>query len=284
VTSVEHSGLESILSEEVVAGRTEKRTVFLECERARLSHHFWVAFRGDAGDLHYVWMRAKEGTGTATFSLSPSQVIPGPCTLWARVKGEQAARFTVRAGKRRVTLPCEPGKSWRWVKADEPIDLEGQKDLEVSTSTYGSAMDCLALSSDVDFNPGRASRIAWPALPAPKGLTVAARSPFVAELSWEVVPTAMAHHYNVYCSPDRKFQPNQAYLVASPDRTKLVDWGLRSGQQLFYRVTAVDRAGNESPACEPVAVQLPEVRRTLLVKDFSPEVEFAVQEGGLAAR
>jgi hypothetical protein len=286
VTAVENSGLESGLSDEVVSGRAgryqgvrEKRTVFLEAERARLTHPFWVGFRGDASDLHYIWMRQKEGTGTATFALSPAQLIGGPCRLWARVKGEGGARFTVGAGKARVALRCEPSKSWQWVRADETIDLAGQQSLEVSGSAYGSSLDCLALSTDDDFDPGRAARVVWPPLAAPSGLAVRARSPHEAFLAWRDGGDAV-HHYNVYCGPGETFEPNQTYLVASPDRPRLVDWGIRGGQQLYYRVTAVDRAGNESPGCAPVAVQMPEVRRTLLMQEFAEAIEFTVPQEG----
>ncbi len=65
VSAVEHSGLESGLSDEAAVGNIAgvKRHVFIEAEEAVCNPKMWIAFQGQASDLHYVWMRTHEGRG-----------------------------------------------------------------------------------------------------------------------------------------------------------------------------------------------------------------------------
>ena len=53
-------------------------------------------------------------------------------------------------------------------------------------------------------------------------------------------------HYNVYCSFDKNFEAGQSTLLRSPSETEMVDWGLPLSSAKYYRVTSVDRSGNES--------------------------------------
>ena len=60
VSAVEHSGLESGLSDEAVMGKAAgvKRHVFVETDEATCNPKMWVAFDAKAANLHYLWMRA----------------------------------------------------------------------------------------------------------------------------------------------------------------------------------------------------------------------------------
>ena len=62
VSSVEHSGLESTLSEEIVIGNLNdiKHRIFIEAENANLNPKLWIALDGFASNIHYVWMRNRE--------------------------------------------------------------------------------------------------------------------------------------------------------------------------------------------------------------------------------
>jgi len=71
--------------------------------------------------------------------------------------------------------------------------------------------------------------------------------------------------------------------VASPDRGPFVDWGLRPGRTYYYRVTYVDRAGNESPASPPVEVRTPDVERVVVEPAAGRAVVFRVPREGVYA-
>ena len=276
VTAVEHSGLESRLSPEAVAGQPAgKRRIYLEAEDARLTHQMWIAFQGLASDLHYVWMRTKTGRGRADLPLTGGG-LSGRWILWARVKGPKGAAFTASAGKSAAEIKAAPSASWTWARAAGRLDLTGAEQLRFASATYGSALDCVVLTDDADFTPAGACRIRRPEMPAPEALKAAAISPQAVRLTWQAKPGETFGHYNVYCSAERGFTPSQAALVGSPDEPMFIDWGLQPGRTLHYRVTCVDRAGREGPAGGPASVALPAVRRVNVERDFADRVEFEV--------
>ncbi len=83
-----------------------------------------------------------------------------------------------------------------------------------------------------------------------------ATAPAAVELSWSVSEEADLAGYRVY----RSEQPEQLGAQLSAEllvQTTFRDAQLTVGRRYFYRVTAVDRAGNESPASAPVAVEIP---------------------------
>lgn len=65
-------------------------------------------------------------------------------------------------------------------------------------------------------------------------------------IEWEAPPDEDLDHYSVYASPEPNVQPCRADLVGSPKIARFVDWGIEAGTTVYYRVTAVDRQGNES--------------------------------------
>ncbi|MEN6450064.1 MAG: fibronectin type III domain-containing protein, partial [Thermoguttaceae bacterium] len=70
VTAVEYSGLESGPSDEATPeSRPAKRRLFVEAESAAPDAKLWEGFDGKASNLHYLWMRARQGQGHATFAL-----------------------------------------------------------------------------------------------------------------------------------------------------------------------------------------------------------------------
>src|SRR5581483_4567925 len=62
VTAVEHSGLESGMSEETSAdeGRGAPRRIYVEAEQGEHDRLMWVALDGRASGLHYLWMRGRD--------------------------------------------------------------------------------------------------------------------------------------------------------------------------------------------------------------------------------
>jgi hypothetical protein len=81
-------------------------------------------------------------------------------------------------------------------------------------------------------------------------------SPAYLELSWSVSPDNDIAGYNIYRSeqegaPGNKLNPQ---LLLSP---AFRDMNVVAGHRYFYSVTAVDRAGNESPASAPASGEMP---------------------------
>jgi|GEM_PF-3149889 len=72
----------------------------------------------------------------------------------------------------------------------------------------------------------------------------------VYELTWESPPDMDIRYYNIYYSVAGNPARDQRRLIASPGglSTRFVDWQANTSYSPFYGVTAVDRAGNESPA------------------------------------
>lgn len=71
-------------------------------------------------------------------------------------------------------------------------------------------------------------------------------------LRWDASIEKDVDHYRVYASPEPNAQPSLADLVGSAKGARFVDWGIEPGSTLYYRVTAVDRQGNESEPCAAV--------------------------------
>jgi len=94
----------------------------------------------------------------------------------------------------------------------------------------------------------------------PQGLVAAllagpAPGTFVVELSWSINLETDLAGYRVYKSEQEgtKGQLVNADLLPTP---VVRDTSVEPGHRYWYTVTAVDRAGNESPLCAPVAVEV----------------------------
>jgi hypothetical protein len=90
-----------------------------------------------------------------------------------------------------------------------------------------------------------------------------ASSPFAISLDWQPPKESDVLYYNVYCSTQAAVAPTQENRVASPSESQVMDWGLRADTEYHYTVTAVDRAGNEGPPCQPVTFRTPKIDRVL---------------------
>jgi hypothetical protein len=279
VSAVEHSGLESGLSDEARPNRQQagRRHCFVEVEEARLSPEMWIAFHGSASDLHYVRMRKRGAEGKASLALGRAgEADLDAATLWCRVKGEEGVAFTFSADRGSAAIQSPPANDWTWVKADSKLDLRGAHEAVLSSRLYASAIDCILLTDDEEIVPDKTLRIVAPVLPAPEEITAEATSPYTVRLGWRKVSDATFHHYNVYCGETADFTADQSTLVASPDESSMVDWGLRPGSRLYYRLRSVDRFGRQSPASAPLTVQTPAIRRVLIEKRFAERIAFEV--------
>jgi hypothetical protein len=91
---------------------------------------------------------------------------------------------------------------------------------------------------------------------APQDVQVAPLSPNTLHVTWSGVP-GVIDHYNVYCGRTADFACEQASLVGSPSSAEFVDWGLTLNTDYWYRVTAVNWAGAESPPSDAVRASTP---------------------------
>ena len=96
---------------------------------------------------------------------------------------------------------------------------------------------------------------------APQGLVVAlvpreGETPAILDLSWAISPETDVAGYNVYRSEQEGVAGTR--LNAEPLLTPAFrDMNAVPGHRYFYTVTAVDRAGNESPASTAVSGGVP---------------------------
>ncbi|MBN1670762.1 MAG: hypothetical protein JXR37_07010 [Kiritimatiellae bacterium] len=86
----------------------------------------------------------------------------------------------------------------------------------------------------------------------PVGVRVAQSSANALRVRWRPARATDTLHYNVYRGRRAVFACDQASRVASPPENECVDWGLAPGHDYWYRITAVDRAWNESAPSEAV--------------------------------
>jgi len=71
------------------------------------------------------------------------------------------------------------------------------------------------------------------------------------DVSWAVNVEPDLNHYKVYRSTSSGFMPSATNLIASPATNSYSDTGLTSSTTYYYRVSAVDTAGNEgAPSSE----------------------------------
>jgi hypothetical protein len=182
------------------------------------------------------------------------------------------------AGYRVYRAEVEPGKEpapqdSSQVKLKFPATLEGSpSSLEFRDThfefghTYVYTVRAVAqfggdLIESADSAPAIATARDTFAPAAPQGLETAIvsatpQAPAYVELSWAISAEGDLAGYHVYRS-DRDDTPGERIdreILPSPT---FRDISVASGRRYFYRVSAVDRAGNESPLSSTVPVEVP---------------------------
>ena len=240
VTSVEHSELEGTYSDEAAYGAaaaTAERTIFAEAEAGSWDTGFWKGFYGTCSDLYYIWKRTGGGTATATVPMDVPR--SDDYYVWARIKD---GTVTIE-GEAITTTESQ----WTWVRSTFPVTLlAGLVDIDATATDYGSAIDAIYLTTDTSFTPVGMNSMD---IHSPDQLTGLAGTPdgsFGVDVSWTASGAADLHHYNLYIGTSAGFTCDSETLIASPASTSHLDWQLSAGTTYYYKVTAVDRQGNES--------------------------------------
>ena len=267
VAAVEHSGLEGRPSEEIRVGRgewIEPVRMFVEPElgqRAGLVD----GFDGRTSSLRAIEL--KPGTGLGRVEVDVELPKPGMFLIWARVSGRTGAigRFGLSCeGVGAGSVEAVVG-GWSWVRALDSngrtvclaLD-EGSHFLTLDAAQAGVRLDRVLLTDDPDYLPtGTGGQDVDPPSRV-EDVSVETGGVSELEVSWTPVSDSDFHHYNVYGSRDPDFSCTPQTLIASPSEPRWVDWGLPSATSHWssttyhYRVTAVDRSGNESEPSEAV--------------------------------
>ena len=241
VTSVEHSNLEGTYSAEAAYGSgaaTDERTVFIEAEATGdTGVGFWKGFYGTCSNLYYIWMRKAGANGIVTIPADLPRA--DDYYIWARIQSggcdiEGQAINTTKA-------------RWTWVRSASTVSLSaGMNDLDVNSVDYGLGIDALYLTTDATFTPVGKNSMDAIAPSQITGVAASASGSFAANVSWDASGDADLHHYNLYIGATSNFKCDSETLIASPVSNSYLDWQLGVGTTYYYKVTAVDRQGNES--------------------------------------
>jgi hypothetical protein len=157
-------------------------------------------------------------------------------------------------------VPLTESEAWRWLPVVGPdgeivtLDLDaGRHELALSTETGGISIDRVCLTTTPQALPEGPGGYDHTAPDTPAGVSARTQGRYAVNLIWEPVAARDLSHYNVYCGAEADFETGRERLIGSPTVAEFLDWGLQSGTQYHYRVTAVDRRGNESEPSGPVA-------------------------------
>lgn len=251
--SVEHSKLESELSEEISVNLNNLTPlrIFVEAEKAISSDleadpptAIWMNIDGFASNLYYIWQRDKFKPGSVFVEVD----IPreDDYFVYARVKGKEGVKFNIA----KQDIICDSTEEWRWEKSKTVVRLKaGKQRINITSTKYGSCLDCFYLSTDGSFIPkGRIKTT----LPEKLTLSVQMDEKYPC-LSWNASKDKRFYYYNVYCSTKPNFNPSRKTLIGSPDSTKFLDWQAISGRK-YYKVTQVTLDGIESEPSNEIEI------------------------------
>ena len=88
------------------------------------------------------------------------------------------------------------------------------------------------------------------------GIPATAQAPAYVELSWSINPETDLAGYAVYRG-DREDSPGERVNTEILPSPTFHDMSVQQGRRYYYRVSAVDRAGNESPKSSAVVAEVP---------------------------
>lgn len=265
VTAVEHSGLESLPSNEVCSAEPWVGTaaVYAEAESGLYPKPAVEVFDTSASGLYAVTLGKLRVAPPMT--LRATLPKSGRYRLWLRAKGAGAVKCSAK-GKPFGEVRSE-GKEWRWLQCGQTLTLEkGAQEITLQAATAGISIDRLLLTDDAAYRPAGLGGADEQAPGKVQSLAAQPASTYAVKLTWAPCTDADFAHYNVYCGSAGDFAISQERLIASPGASQFVDWGLKPGTTYTYRVTAVDRLVNESQSSDPVTAVTPALPHRLFTQ------------------
>ena len=255
VASLERCGLEGLKSSEACADPAwpgAVRHVF-ECESAPVTKPpAMEAFDTTASGLYAMNLGMDEPA--TDFAMPFAAPRDGTYALWLRIKSEDNP-FTLRATVDKGETEVIPGKpsDWAWLKVADRVSLaRGRHSLALVANIPYVLIDQLVVTDQPSPALHGAEGADTTAPAAPRSLTAEAVGRYSVRVKWEIEPGIDFHHVSLYASTSPECEAKQENLVASPAGRSYVHWGLLADTTYHYRLTAADRAGNES-AATPVA-------------------------------
>lgn len=189
-----------------------------------------------------------------------SNAQPGYVYRVYRAEAESPAAGQAEAGKFQVKAPFTLlGQTGATQFQDRKFEFGRAYVYSVrSVAQYGS--DTVESDQPANSMTAVTARDVFPPA-APTGLEVAiipatAQAPAYIELSWAISPEADLAGYYVYRGEDEG-SPGERISTEILLSPAFRDMSVQPGRRYFYRVSALDRAGNESPKSSATAVDVP---------------------------
>ena len=269
VASLERCGIEGLKSDEACSDPTWPGAMrrVCECELAPVTRPpAMEAFDTTASGL-YAMNLGKDKPAT-DFAMPFHVPRDGTYALWLRVKSGDnafALRVSVDDGKT-ATIAGKPC-AWAWLKIAEDVRLSsGRHSVAIAANVPYVLIDQLVVTDEPSpqFDGAEGADMSPP--PVPKSLTAQATGRYSVRVEWDAEPSVDFHHVNLYASTSPECEVRQENLVASPSGASYVHWGLLAGTTYYYRLTAVDRAGNESQPSSVAKAQTEPIANRLFVE------------------
>jgi hypothetical protein len=240
VVSVEHSGLESSMSQEVSSEGA--KSFYFEAEETTLLPPARRYFDGYCNNFQCVRINAEsedERMHKGVVRLVLDEIPAGEYKIWGRVRGK--GDWSI--GKLKAAVASD---QWVWIKIGI-IKPQNKKTLDITSGDNALKLDMILLTIE-DFVPAALYPVDGTAPDQVKNLSAVAVGKQV-KLSWNASPAVDIHHYSVFCGTSPDFVCNNETLIRSVLKTSITDAVPFVPKGLYYKVIAVDNRWNES---EPV--------------------------------
>ena len=252
VTSVEHSLLESMFSQEVSASKA--RTLYFEAERMEFSPPVRRFFDGSCNDFQCVRVNPespdeeKANSGTVTLDLTSAP--EGTYRVWVRTRGTGTIAWASPDFQDvEVDLRSQGGEAnaFHWL----PLGEVPRARLTLKLTGVGASLDTVFATTE-DFKPkGADPRDSTPP-PAVKALNAAVDGEKgTVAISWDKSDAPDLHHYSVFAGETSDFKCDNSTVIRSVFKTSITDVSLPA-RKMFYKVVAFDGRFNAS---EPSVVE-----------------------------
>lgn len=245
VTSVEHSGLESLFSNEV--SHEGAKSFYFEAEEMEMTPPARRFFDGYASSFQTARINAQspdEDSITGKISIDLKNVSEGIYHVWGRIKGK--GNWSIMAN----AFPADSNE-WEWIKMDVFRVSASGGYMDITSADDDLKLDMVLLTTE-NFVPDAlypADSLAPAKVQNVKALVKGNQ----VQLSWEHSGDADLHHYSVYCGESDDFVCNNETVIRSVLKNSVTDVLPGKPNGLYYKIVAVDNRWNES---EPATIRV----------------------------
>jgi hypothetical protein len=176
---------------------------------------------------------------------------PNDYVLWVRAKRLVDERTTggpisLSLGGTSGDIEVSQGQ-WTWCRSPRTFRLAaGETEAVFSLPDAAVGLDMICLTDRDSFIPQGLGAWNTDSPPKPTAVTVENINTTTRIIRWIASPSRCLSHYNVYCGRTPGFALENQRLLFFPSGTQAIDWGIPEDASTVYKVTAVDRFGNES--------------------------------------